>query len=376
MAGIYIHIPFCKQACNYCDFHFATTLRQKDPLIDALRNELKLRSNEFGSEQIETIYFGGGTPSILPTQDLALIFEDISTLFPVSSQAEVTLEANPDDITTSKLKEWQSLGINRLSIGIQSFHQEDLAWMNRAHNSSEAHQCVQLAQEIGITDISIDLIYGLPHATMEQWENNLQLAVELSVPHISAYGLTIEPNTHFGYQQSQGTLKELPDEQANTQFQFLMEFLSNHGYEHYEISNFAKPDKYSRHNTAYWQGKNYLGIGPSAHSFNGTDRSWNVANNRKYITKLQQDQLPSTIEVLSANDQYNDFVLTQLRTQWGINPSAIQTQFGPMFSAHFGHEIASVLKQDWVHLVNGSYVLTANGKLLADHVCMRLFKTD
>lgn len=376
MAGIYIHIPFCKQACNYCDFHFATSLRQKEPMVQALINELQLRAHELKNETVETIYFGGGTPSILPIQDLASILEAVHHSYSIIPNPELTLEANPDDITIAQLQAWKSLGVNRLSIGIQSFYEEDLRWMNRAHNASEAKQCVQLANEAGITDISIDLIYGLPNSSIEKWKHNLEMALNLKVPHISAYGLTIEPQTNFGYQQKTGKLKEIADDDANQQFDLLINELSKQGYEHYEISNFALPGRYSKHNTAYWQGKKYIGIGPSAHSFNGNKRSWNCANNRKYTTAILKNELPSTIEELSKTDQYNDYILTQLRTQWGVNEQEIEMKFGYNFAKFFITEVQSAIKANWISSENSTYKLTKSGKKLADHICMKLFKTD
>jgi oxygen-independent coproporphyrinogen-3 oxidase len=376
VAGIYIHIPFCKQACNYCDFHFATTLRQKDPMIQALIKELELRANELSNEYVETIYFGGGTPSILPIEDLATILSTVHRLFHVVQTPELTLEANPDDISITQLQAWKSLGVNRLSIGIQSFHEEDLRWMNRAHNTDEALQCVQLANQAGITDISIDLIYGLPNSSFEKWNENLQKALALNVPHISAYGLTIEPQTNFGYLHKVGKLKEITDDDANEQFDLLVETLTKHGYEHYEISNFALPNRYSKHNTSYWQGKKYLGIGPSAHSFNGHSRSWNSANNRKYTTTILNGKLPTITEELSSFDKYNDFILTQLRTKWGVNLNQIKIKFGADFEKFFTTEVQSIIQEGWISENNGLFRLTKSGKKLADHVCMRLFKTD
>jgi len=376
VAGIYIHIPFCKQACNYCDFHFATTLRQKDPMVQALVKELELRANELRGELVETIYFGGGTPSILPAEDLAVILTAVHNLFEVVSIPELTLEANPDDISIAQLQAWRNLGVNRLSIGIQSFHEEDLQWMNRAHNADEAQQCVQLAKEAGISDISIDLIYGLPNTSFEKWNENLQKALALNVPHISAYGLTIEPQTNFGYLHKAGKLKEIGDDDANEQFDLLVETLTKYGYEHYEISNFALPNRYSKHNTSYWQGKKYLGIGPSAHSFNGHSRSWNSTNNRKYTTAILQGKLPTIEEELSSLDKYNDFILTQLRTKWGINLHQIKIKFGSEFEDFFAMEVQSLIQQGWISESNEVFRLTKSGKKLADHVCMRLFKTD
>lgn len=376
MAGIYFHIPFCKQACNYCDFHFATTLRQKQPLIEALAKELRLRKNYLSDSAVSTVYFGGGTPSILDREEIDLLLREVRSLFSVTADAEITLEANPDDLSAAKLEAWKQIGINRLSIGIQSFRQADLEYMNRAHNETEAAEAVARAREAGFENISIDLIYGLPFSSDEQWKSNLEQALALNVPHISAYGLTIEPQTNFGYLHRKGKLKELPDEVVNRQFELLIAALSYAGYEHYEISNFAKPGKYSKHNSAYWQGTPYLGIGPSAHGFNGRERYMNVANNKKYVEDITRNHLPETVETLSLSDQYNDYILTRLRTSAGIDLNEVKTQFGDEMHRYLLTEARLPVKEGLLHSSENGLWLSHQGKFLADHVCAQLFHTN
>lgn len=376
MAGIYFHIPFCKQACNYCDFHFATTLRQKQPLIEALAKELRLRKNYLSNSAVSTVYFGGGTPSILDREEIDLLLKEVRSLFSVTADAEITLEANPDDLSAAKLEAWKQIGINRLSIGIQSFRQADLEYMNRAHNETEAVEAVARAKEAGFENISIDLIYGLPFSSDEQWKSNLEQALALNVPHISAYGLTIEPQTNFGYLHRKGKLKELPDEVVNRQFELLIAALSNAGYEHYEISNFAKPGKYSKHNSSYWQGTPYLGIGPSAHGFNGRERYMNVANNKKYVEDITRNHLPETVETLSLSNQYNDYILTRLRTSVGIDLNEVKTQFGDEMHRYLLTEARLPVKEGLLHSSENGLWLSHQGKFLADHVCAQLFHTN
>src|ERR1022692_1871049 len=283
MAGIYLHIPFCRQACNYCNFHFSTSLLYKNDFVPALLRETVIQKEYLGKEALETVYFGGGTPSLLHVDDLKKIMETLHSTFKIDYQAEITLEANPDDISTEKLKEWKALGINRLSIGIQSFFEEDLVWMNRAHNAQQAINSIKYAQGEGFSNITIDLIYGTPTLSNKHWKKNLEQAVGLDIPHLSCYALTVEPKTPLHKLIGQKKVADInADEQAD-QFLMLMDFLNAAGYEHYEISNFAKPGKKSRHNSSYWQGKKYLGLGPSAHSYNGIERRWNIANNNLYI---------------------------------------------------------------------------------------------
>ncbi|MDX1545081.1 MAG: radical SAM family heme chaperone HemW, partial [Christiangramia sp.] len=291
MSGIYIHIPFCKQACHYCDFHFSTSTKKKSQLVEMLGRELVLRKNELDSEEIETIYFGGGTPSLLNKEELDQIFQTVFENFKVTENAEITLEANPDDLTQEKLKMLSESPINRLSIGVQSFFEEDLQLMNRAHNSDEALSSLKHAKRY-FDNISIDLIYGIPGQTNAQWKENLQTALDLEIPHISSYALTVEPKTALEKFIEKGKIKAVDDEQYREQFEILVSTLTTNGFEHYEFSNFGKPGYHSRNNMAYWMGRTYLGIGPSAHSFDGNSRKWNISNNTLYIKAIEKDQIP------------------------------------------------------------------------------------
>ncbi|HLL94961.1 MAG TPA: radical SAM family heme chaperone HemW, partial [Spirosoma sp.] len=333
---LYIHIPFCRQACHYCDFHFSTNLNHKSTLVDALCVEMGLQKNYLPTNVLETIYFGGGTPSLLTELELRQIFRQIQAQFTVSSSAEITLEANPDDLTPETLAMLRRY-VNRLSIGIQTFDEATLRWMNRAHTATEAETCVRLAREAGFDNLSVDLIYGIPKRTESLWTADLQKVLRLNVPHISAYALTIEPNTAFGRWEKTGKLPPADENLAAEQFEELTTALTGDGdassyYEHYEISNFAKPGHYARHNTAYWQRRPYLGIGPSAHSYNGHSRQYNIANNRRYIAEISRRMLPATIETLTTADQVNDYLLTGLRTQWGCSIAELNTLLGDDFA--------------------------------------------
>ena len=327
MAGIYIHIPFCKQACFYCDFHFSTSLKNKDELVEAIVSELELRKDELKNKTIETIYFGGGTPSLLTNIELELILKGVYKNYNVIKNPEITLEANPDDLSNNRLKELSNSRINRLSIGIQSFFEDDLKSMNRAHNSAEAKTCLEEATRY-FDNITIDLIYGIPNMSLEKWNENLQIAFNLGINHISSYALTVEPKTALNTFIDTGKYPPIDEALALQHFNHLVKRTEAQGFVHYEISNFGKPNYFSKHNTSYWQGKTYLGIGPSAHSFNKTQRSWNVANNAKYISSIQKNSVPNTVENLSVNDQYNEYVMTGLRTIWGVSFHKIKTDFG------------------------------------------------
>ncbi len=373
MAGIYLHIPFCKQACNYCNFHFSTSLRKKEALLQALEQELILQKNYVEGEKIETIYFGGGTPSILEVDELQRLIDKIFTLHDVSDDAEITIEANPDDLSRAKLVSLkQQTPINRFSIGVQSFFEEDLRFMNRAHNSEEAERCIKTAQDVGFQNLTIDLIYGTPTMSNEQWRENLSKAIAFDIPHISSYCLTVEPKTPLEKQVKKGLRQTINDEQAAAQFEILMQTLEKEGFEHYEISNFSKPNQHARHNSNYWLGKKYLGIGPSAHSFNGRSRQHNIANNQQYINALENNQLDFELEILSAEELYNEYVLTSLRTKWGTNLSKI-ADLGDTFLAHFKKNISPFLAQQQVIEKDGNYQLSRAGKLLADYITVALF---
>ncbi len=372
MAGIYIHIPFCKQACHYCDFHFSTSLKKKDELVQALEKELRLRSQELLNQSVETIYFGGGTPSLLTNDELGLLIDEVYSNFNVSEYPEITLEANPDDLTNQRLFELTNTRINRLSIGIQSFFDDDLQSMNRVHSSNEAKECLEIATQY-FDNITIDLIYGIPNMSPEKWNENLQIAFNFGVPHISSYALTVEPKTALDTFIKRGTYPPIDEELALQHFNHLVEQTKKQGFVQYEISNFGKPDYFSKHNTSYWLGEHYLGIGPSAHSFNGKERSWNVSNNTKYIQSIQIHKLPSTIEQLSINNQFNEYVMTGLRTIWGISLDTIQTKFGSEFKEHILISSKKSVEQGFLVISKGIIQTTQKGKFLADGIASDLF---
>lgn len=371
MSGIYLHIPFCKQACNYCDFHFSTTLNTKQALIKAIGSELISRK-EYLSDPIETIYFGGGTPSLLDQNEIEFLLSTINSNFRVNASAEITLEANPDDLSLNKLQELKDSGINRLSIGIQSFRAEDLTLMNRAHNSQEALACVSDAQSVGFENITIDLIYGIPNLSDSAWESNLDKAIALNVPHISAYCLTIEEKTVFHKWQLDKTLSLPADEDSLGQFKLMQNHLRNAGYDQYEISNFGRPGKYAVHNANYWKQKNYLGVGPSAHSFNGTTRSWNVRNNPKYIKAINTGENYCEQEILSVVDQYNEYVMTGLRTSFGISIDRLRT-YSCFNEELFLSTLSNWMDQGLVTSEDSIYKLSDSGKFISDSITSDLF---
>ncbi|MBS7334435.1 MAG: radical SAM family heme chaperone HemW [Weeksellaceae bacterium] len=375
MAGIYLHIPYCKQKCSYCDFHFSTNLNSKNELISSLLREIELRYQEI-NEPIETIYFGGGTPSILSNQELDSIFNKLNKHFDLSSVKEVTLEANPDDLTKEKLAYFQNTPINRFSIGIQSFFEEDLRLMNRAHNALEAENCIKLAQDFGFDNLTIDLIYGSNTTTHEMWRQNLQKAVELGINHISSYALTVEEKTILNRKIEKGEWKPINDKHQSDQFDYLVNFLKSNGFIQYEISNFGKPGYFSQHNSNYWKGIPYIGFGPSAHSFFENKRAWNIANNAKYINNLKNNNLPLEIETLNLKDQYNEMMMIGLRTIYGIDPILVKSTFGKLISAHFDLEIEQLFKENLVQQIDGKIVLTKEAKFFADGIASRLFYVD
>ena len=375
MAGLYIHIPFCKQACHYCNFHFSTSLKQKEVMVQAILQELVLRKAYIGGEILDTIYFGGGTPSLLTQTDLGLIFDKINQLYNIDKKAEITLEANPDDLSKEKLQALKNTPINRLSIGVQSFFEADLQFMNRAHTANEAITCIQNAQAIGFNNLTIDLIYGSPTTSNEQWQQNIQTVLDFDVPHISCYCLTVEPNTALAHFVKKGKAAPVDEEKAAQQFEILMTTLRTAGYEHYEISNFSKPDLHARHNSNYWLGATYLGIGPAAHSFNGISRQWNVANNAKYMQAITNNQPAFEKEILSNTQQYNEYILTALRTKWGCNLQKIAT-WGSDFEKHFQKISLDYITAGYIQQKSNIFTLTDTGKLLADKIAMDLFVTQ
>jgi oxygen-independent coproporphyrinogen-3 oxidase len=379
MSGIYIHIPFCKQACHYCNFHFSTSMKYKSEIINAILKEIELQKNYLANKNIKTIYFGGGTPSLLNERELNLFFEKINQLFHIEKDAEITLEANPDDLTLEKLRQLKSTPINRLSIGVQSFAEIDLKSMNRAHNVKEAESCIQNAQSLGFNNLTVDLIYGSPSTSNEQWRRNVQKLFDFEIPHLSCYCLTIEPGTALDHFVKRGKAQPVDDEKSAHQFEVLMQMMESNDYHHYEISNFAKPGNYARHNSKYWSGVSYLGVGPSAHSFNGKSRQWNIANNALYLKAIDFDKNNINekgsrfeVEILSLKQQYNEYIMTALRTMWGCNLGKIRT-WGDDFEKYFLKSSEVFLKNGTLKQDRGSFVLTKKGKLLADNIAMELF---
>lgn len=374
MAGIYFHIPFCKQACHYCDFHFSTSLKQKDGLLDAMRKEIRMQAGYLQGQTVETLYFGGGTPSLLDAAEIMGLLDEVDAHFTLGRDLEVTLEANPDDLDSQKLAAYrQQTPINRFSIGIQSFHEEDLRWMNRAHTAFEAETVLYRLRDAGYENLTADLIYGFPLLTDDKWQANISKLVEFGIPHISAYSMTVESRTALASFIQKGRERGMDDEQSARQFLTLVEALRNAGYEQYEISNFAKPGHIARHNTNYWKGVPYLGIGPSAHSFNGQTRQWNIRNNALYVRSLGEGKVPFETEQLSPSDLLNEYIMTALRTKWGISLGDVEERFGTTQTERIRREAAPFLAKDEITLDANTLLLTDKGKLMADHIAAMLF---
>ncbi len=377
MAGIYFHIPFCKQACHYCDFHFSTSLKHRDEMLTALLREVALQSDYLngstGRPPIETIYFGGGTPSLLDAKDIDRLIEAVSKHFDIQSGAEITLEANPDDLNHAKLHELKNTPINRFSIGIQSFFEEDLRWMNRAHDANEAQEAIKRVQDAGYVDITADLIYGYPLLSDAKWQANILRLLDFDIPHISAYGMTVEPQTALAAFIRKGKQSPMDEVQSAAQFGYVMEALTAAGFIHYEISNFAKPGNYARHNSNYWKGVPYLGIGPSAHSFDGRMRQWNVSNNMHYIKAIHAGTLPCETEELSERDKLNEYIMTALRTVWGLDLDTVEKRFGRHYCTAIHSGLQRFIARKEVSLTGQVATLTRAGKLLADHIASELF---
>lgn len=370
--GVYIHIPFCKQACHYCDFHFSTSLGKKETMILALQKELELRKNEFESTSVETIYFGGGTPSVLNTAEIEAIIATVYANYLVVKNPEITLEANPDDLSKAKILELAKSPVNRLSIGIQSFFDEDLKLMNRAHNSKEADASLRLAKQY-FDNISIDLIYGMPDMTTARWEENIDKALAFNIPHISSYALTVEPKTALVSFIKKGLIKPVDDEVAQEHFNMLLEKMEANGFVNYETSNFGKPKYFSKNNTAYWLGKKYIGIGPSAHSYDGIRRAWNINNNVKYIKAISNSELPMEEEILSKTDRYNEYIMTGLRTIWGVSLERIENEFGKNYHQYLLQQAENYIQEHLLFIQNNTLVTSKKGKFLADGIAANLF---
>ncbi|KAF2507788.1 radical SAM family heme chaperone HemW [Flavobacterium zhairuonense] len=372
MSGIYIHIPFCKQACHYCDFHFSTSMKKKDEMVVALAKEIAMRKNEFTNEIVETIYFGGGTPSVLSNNEINFLISEVYENYKVVENPEITLEANPDDLSAERILELSKSPINRLSIGIQSFYEDDLKMMNRAHNSAEAKKCLEKSTKY-FDNISLDLIYGIPGMSDEMWRQNIQTALDFGIPHISSYALTVEPKTALSKLIKTGKVAEPQDEVASNHFMILVEMLQKNGFIHYELSNFGKENYFSKNNSAYWLGKKYIGIGPSAHSYDGEKRGWNIANNSLYLKAIQNDELPIETEILTISDRYNEYIMTGLRTIWGVSLDRIEKEFGSEYLNYLLEQSQKFLNDDLLSIENNILKPTPKGKFLTDGIASDLF---
>jgi oxygen-independent coproporphyrinogen-3 oxidase len=374
---IYFHIPFCKQACHYCDFHFSTSLKYKEEMLWTMQQEIAKRAHYLEDKKVHSLYFGGGTPSILDAEDILQLIGTVEKYFEIAPDAEITLEANPDDLTREKVDALSQIPINRFSIGIQSFYEEDLRWMNRAHNAQEADSSIKRVQDAGFENITCDLIYGYPLLTDEKWKANMQKLIALDIPHISSYSMTVEKKTALAHFVKEGKTPGMSDAQSAAQMLMLIDTLTQNGFEHYEISNFAKDGMYAKHNTNYWKGKHYLGIGPSAHSFNGHSRSWNVANNAKYIAALTDDTSYNELEHLTKSDQFNESVMTSIRTMWGLDLQKVEKDFGYDYKQHILKESQTFLVNEELEIIDNNTLRATNkGKLLADHIASELFLVD
>jgi oxygen-independent coproporphyrinogen-3 oxidase len=377
LAGIYIHIPFCKQACNYCNFHFSTSLQLKDELIAAMIKEIHLvteKANHSSEKELcETIYFGGGTPSLLSIKELNNILASLFSKFEIAKDAEITLEANPDDITAEKLQLWKKAGINRLSVGVQSFLDQELVWMNRAHSSADSLRCIDEIKNAGFSDYSIDLIYGSPLLNNQDWLNTIDTVINKNIPHISCYALTVEPKTALHKMIAQNKKESVDAEKQAEQFVLLMNQMEQAGYEHYEISNFSKPGRRSKHNSSYWQGKKYYGFGPAAHSYDGIKRKWNVSNNALYIQSLKKNSIPSEEETLTSTQSINEYIMTSLRTIEGLDLEKINSLFGTNHVNQLLNASKKYIQSEKIIQQNNRLILTRQGKLFADGIAADLF---
>ena len=373
MAGIYIHIPYCKQQCTYCNFHFRIAQKDKLEMLKSMHKEIKERKDFLNGKEVSSIYFGGGTPSILSISEIKHLIQTIYTLYSVNEDAEITVECNPDDLTGPKLSSYKKIGVNRLSIGVQSFADADLKFMNRSHNAKEAIESIELAKKVGFENITIDLIYGLPNQTLKQWQKNLDIMFSLGIQHFSAYALTIEEKTPLYHLVKNKKLEVLSDKKTISQFNLLQVKAKEQGFVHYEISNFGKQGYFSKHNTAYWTGNHYLGIGASAHSFNGTSRRWNLSSNKKYIEGVLANSSYSETENLTNDQQYNEYIFTSLRTIWGIDKATILKRYGDEIALYFLKEIKKWEAKKYIVAVSNIYTLTSKGKIFADAIASDLF---
>jgi oxygen-independent coproporphyrinogen-3 oxidase len=373
LPGIYIHIPYCRQACHYCDFHFSVSGGFRDRLIPALSKELILRRDEYNFSSLQTLYFGGGTPSLLSSSEWDTLLNALHSAFSFAQDIEFTVEANPDDLNSAYLKNLKTLGVNRLSIGVQSFREDDLSYMNRSHTASQAIYCIPLAQDAGIDNISIDLIYGTPGLNNDAWLNNLQTAFSLNIRHLSSYALTVEEDTPLKHLIRRGLTNGPDEEVQSAQFLLLQSQARTEGFEPYEISNYARPGYRSAHNSSYWAGKAYLGIGPSAHSFDGINkRSWNISNNALYVNSIEKGIRPSSSEILTREQQASEYILIRLRTIEGISLGEFEQIFGFKALNHIIQK-QQTMPSEWFSANSRHLSLSDSGKLFADHIASELF---
>ena len=371
---IYLHIPFCKQKCSYCNFHFSTSFSLKDEMLSAIKKEIQLRHNELENKTLKSLYFGGGTPSVLSVDEIKSLIDEIQKYFSFDNNIEITLESNPDDLNKNFLEELSKTEVNRLSIGTQSFYDEDLKLMNRAHNASEAESSIKRAQDFGLVNISVDLIYGSPTSNFEIWKDNLSKTIELQVPHVSSYALTVEPKTALEKWIENGKIRSPEETEQNQEFYYMKDFLKDNGFDHYEISNFGKPGFHSKHNSAYWKSEPYLGIGPSAHSYNGhLERSWNIANNPIYIKNLNQNILPIEKEILTEKDRFNEMIMIGLRTIWGVDLNRINQNFSSEVIDYLNQEIKSKIESGILEIENNYLKIPEKHWFLADGIASDLF---
>ncbi|WP_126244561.1 radical SAM family heme chaperone HemW [Chitinophaga rhizosphaerae] len=373
MAGIYLHIPFCKKACHYCNFHFSTSLQLRGEMVDGIAAEAVLQRNYLQGQPVGTVYFGGGTPSLIGPEAVQRLLDVLRQHYDILPDAEITLEANPDDLSPESLRAFRETGVNRLSIGVQSFFEEDLKWMNRAHQAAQSINCLKEARAAGFDNFSIDLIYGGPTLTDERWQANIRQAVELNIPHLSCYALTVEPGTALDHFIQHHKIPPIDPDRAAKHFGILMEALETAGYEHYEISNFALPGNRSKHNSSYWQGKHYLGLGPSAHSFNGTSRQWNIANNPLYIQSIKKETVPFEIEMLSESMALNEHIMISLRTEAGCRLETVAERFGADKKSALLAASSEFIRKGWMRQNDDRLTLTREGKFFADGIAAALF---
>ena len=372
MSGIYIHIPYCKKACHYCNFHFSTNQNSKSSFIKAISKELQLRSSEYRSQEIQTIYFGGGTPTVLEVSELTSILDVIYEVYNVSADPEITLEANPDDLDLEKIIAISKTKINRLSIGIQSFHEADLLAMNRAHNSDEAKKCLAIATKY-FDNITIDLMFGMPTMSTDLWRQNLQTAFGFGIKHLSCYAMTVEPQTALEHFIKKGSHPPIDDEVSAQHFNILLEETTKNNLIHYETCSFGQSEYFSRHNTSYWLGKSYLGVGPSAHSFDGKIRSWNISNNSKYIKSIEASVLPSESERLSIENGFNEYIMTGLRTMWGVSLQKIETEYGLKIKEELVNNSKQLITSNYLVIEDQHLKITKTGKFISDGIASELF---